>query len=104
MLEIAQDHEKSGAECVIFDAPLLFEAGMERDCDLVIAVVANRETRIERIMARDGIAREVAERRIDAQHTDEWLREHADIIIVNDSTQSLSEQISFAVKKIKNKK
>ena len=103
MLKIAAQYEMDGAESVIFDAPLLFEAGMERDCDLVIAVVANRETRIERIMTRDGITREAAERRINSQHSDEWLRERADIVIVNDSTKSLSEQISLVAKRIKNK-
>ena len=46
---------------VVLDAPTLFESGLNRRCDRIIAVIADRDTRIERVIARDQISREDAE-------------------------------------------
>ena len=79
------------------DAPLLFESGFDTECDLVVSVTAPRATRIDRIIERDGISREQAERRIDSQLDDEFLRDHSDIIIENKSDLV---RLSAEVKKI----
>ncbi len=71
---------------VVLDAPLLFEAGMEKMCDITVAVIADRLTRIERIMMRDGITRSQAERRIAAQKTDDEFRILCDYCLVNNGT------------------
>ena len=68
----------------IVDAPLLFESGFNKECDLIVSVFAPREMRVSRIGARDGITEDAAKRRIDAQLSDEFLRLHSDIIIIND--------------------
>jgi dephospho-CoA kinase len=44
--------EATGARAVIVDAPLLFEAGVDRECDAVIFIDAPRETRLSRLAAR----------------------------------------------------
>jgi dephospho-CoA kinase len=75
--------QKSGRALAVLDAPQLVEAGAERDCDAVIAVLAAKETRLLRITARDGIDRDAALRRINAQHTDAFFRERSDYIIEN---------------------
>ena len=76
----------TGVPAVLLDAPQLYEAHAETDCDAVIAVIADRETRLRRIMVRDGIAESDALRRIDAQHSEAFFRSHADYIIENDSS------------------
>lgn len=81
----------------VVDAPLLFESGFDTECDLVVSVTAPRATRIDRIIERDGISREQAERRIDSQLDDEFLRDHSDIIIENKSDLV---RLSAEVKKI----
>lgn len=58
---------KRGCMAITIDAPALFESGFYSKCDFVISVTANRDTRISRIMIRDGIDRCAAEKRIDAQ-------------------------------------
>lgn len=68
---------------VVFDAPQLFEAGAERDCDTVISVLADKQIRAARIMARDGIDEDAAYRRINAQLDDAYFRTHSDYIIEN---------------------
>ncbi len=76
--------EKSGVAAVIVDAPTLFESGFDRDCDLTVAIIADRELRIERIMHRDRITHERAEARINAQKSDDFYKAHCDTVIYND--------------------
>lgn len=75
--------EARGAKIVLFDAPLLFESGFDAECDRVVSVVADREVKIARILRRDGIDRTMAERRIDAQLSDEVLARRSDFCIIN---------------------
>ena len=76
--------EKQGIPAILVDAPLLFESGFDRECDLSIAVTAPYELRVERIMQRDGITRPRAEARIAAQISDEELARRADLVLQND--------------------
>lgn len=77
------EYEKASAPAALIDAPLLFEAGIDAWCDEVIGVLADRETRIARITARDGIDRAAAERRINAQPGDAFFRERCTIVLEN---------------------
>ena len=52
---------------VFGDVPLLYECNMAQMFDRIMVVSAPRETQIARLLARDGLSREDAERRIDAQ-------------------------------------
>lgn len=72
-----------GYAAAIIDAPLLYESGFDAECDAVVAVVADRELRIARILARDAITRVQAELRLSRQHDDEFFRAHADFVIEN---------------------
>ena len=65
------------------DAIALFEGGLGELCDVTVAVTAPREDRIKRLMAREGIPREYAEKRLDAQHSSEWFRERCDYVLEN---------------------
>ena len=86
---------------VIVDAPLLFESGFDRECELVIAVTAPAEMRISRIIERDGITREAALGRISAQISDDTLISRAEFVIRNDSDlESLKSAVADIVKKI----
>ena len=72
-----------GTPAVILDAPQLFEAHAEQECNIIVAVLADPEIRLARIMARDGISEEAARRRMKSQLPDAFFREHANIIIEN---------------------
>ncbi len=94
--------EKEGYFAVLVDAPLLFESGFDKECDIILCVIAPKNARIERIILRDGISKEAAEARISAQLSDEYLKEHSDIVIYNDKTLSeLEAEIEKIVKKLK---
>lgn len=68
---------------VIVDAPLLFESGFDRECDVVVAVIADEPRRIGRIMQRDGIDENMALRRIRTQISNEELSKKSKYVIVN---------------------
>ena len=69
------------------DAIALFESGLDRLCDLTVAVTAPREARIQRLIRRDGISREYAVSRINAQHDEAWFRRRCGAVLENDGTQ-----------------
>jgi dephospho-CoA kinase len=73
-------------QIVVHDVPLLFEVGFYKQCDANVLVVAPREQRIARVIARNGLAREEIERRMDAQIDPEAARSLAGYTIENDGT------------------
>ncbi len=73
-----------GYKNILFDAPTLFEANMDKMCDLIIAVIAPKELRLERILKRDSITKEQATARIDAQKEDSFYTDKSHFVIVND--------------------
>ena len=61
-------NEHDAPDTLVFgDVPLLYECGMAQMFDRIFVVSASRETQIARLLARDGLSRKDAERRIDAQ-------------------------------------
>ncbi len=78
------EYKRRDAVAAIVDAPVLFESGFDRECDILISVVADREKRIDRIMTRDMITRDAAERRIASQMSDDELISRCDYVIRND--------------------
>ena len=68
------------------DAIALFEGGLAELCDTTVAISAPREDRIERLMQRDGISREYAVKRIDAQKPEGYFREKCAYVLENNGT------------------
>ena len=62
---------------------MLLESPLAGVCDKIICVTADRDTRLQRIMQRDGIGIEDAELRIKAQRGEEYYTSHSDIEIRN---------------------
>lgn len=70
-------------EIKIFDVPLLFEAKMENLCDIIIVVYLNEKKQLERVMQRDNISCELAEKIISSQMPLSEKADRADLIIDN---------------------
>jgi dephospho-CoA kinase len=66
---------------VIYDVPLLFEAGIDKRVDKTIVVTADRETQIARLAKRNGLTRAEALRRIKSQWPLSRKIRRADIVI-----------------------
>ena len=76
--QLAETHDT-----VLIDAPQLFESGLDRYCDRIVAVVAPKKTRLRRIMERDGLTREEALRRMSRQLDEEEIVRRSDEVIEN---------------------
>lgn len=74
-----------GAAFVVIDAPLLYEAGVDRECDRVIFVDAPLAQRIQRVASTRGWSESDLVAREKVQVPLEEKRRRADDIIVNDA-------------------
>jgi len=70
---------------VVVDIPLMYESGLDKRYAFedILVVYVPRRVQLERLMRRDGLSLEEAERRIDAQLSIEKKRELADVVIDN---------------------
>lgn len=68
---------------VVVESAILYEAGLDRAVDRVVAVLAPERLRIERAMQRDGATEEQIRSRMAAQLSDEELHRRADVALVN---------------------
>ena len=73
-----------GGTLAAIDAIALIESGIAERCYAVVGVIADRETRIRRIMEREGIIEDYAEKRVNAQKSDAFFEESCDYILRND--------------------
>lgn len=74
-----------GGRLAAIDAVELVSSGLDGRCAAVIGVLADREHRVERITARDGISAEAALARLDAQRPDDYYIEHCSHILYNNA-------------------
>lgn len=72
------------------ECAILYEAGIDQLCDMVVAVTAPEQLRIERTIARDHTDIEKVRARMHAQDVESAIRS-ADIVINNDGSQSIPE-------------
>jgi dephospho-CoA kinase len=86
--------QADGAAAVVIDAPLLFEAGLDAQCDAVVFVDAPREQRLERVRASRGWDEAELLRREKAQWELDRKRSASDHVVVNDASEAgLTEQV-----------
>ncbi len=87
-------------KALIYDCPLLFEAGLDKaGFKKIIVVTAPEEICISRICIRDQISRADALARIQNQFPEVDKRSRADIVIENDgSLEALKQKVSGAFK------
>ena len=78
--------ERLKGNCVL-DAPTLLENGLQDLVDIVVVVTARKETRIKRVMTRDGVSRKQVLAVMDKQMTDREKVKFADIVIKNNGTK-----------------
>lgn len=104
---VAQDFnnfldQNCNAQIIVKEAAILFESGSYKDCDATILITAPVETRIKRVMKRDGIDREAVLKRMKNQMSDEEKRELADFVIQNIELKQSYKEIDEIIKKVLN--
>lgn len=71
---------------ILFEAAIMFESGSYKRMDYVILIYANKETRIKRIIQRDGVKRVDVLRLMKLQLDEREKAKRADFVIKNNST------------------
>ncbi|AMV71319.1 dephospho-CoA kinase [Desulfuromonas carbonis] len=82
---------RSGAPLVVYEAPLLFEAGASDRVDRVLVVTVDPEVQLQRLMRRDGLDAEAARQRVAAQMPQAEKLARADFVIDNSGSRKLTE-------------
>jgi len=85
---------------VLKEAALLFESDSFKLCDYTIMVQAPLETRIKRVMQRDGLSKAEIENRDSNQFPQQKKTKLADYLIVNDDKQLVIPQVLELHRKI----
>lgn len=78
---------------VIQEAAILFESGQHEHFDKIILVIAPLDIKIERVIQRDNVTKELVLERMKNQKNDEEKIELSDYIILNDGNNKLLPQI-----------
>lgn len=90
------------APWVVKEAAILFESGSYKDCDYIITVTAPLETRIARVVKRDGTSKEKVLQRIKNQISDEERIAKSQFVVENLDFESTKKQVDQILKKLKN--
>ncbi len=99
---LIQEYKLQGCSCVIVDAPVLYESGLDRICDLVVAVTADENVRVARLVCRDNITQNEAKQRFKRQKSLEFFEQNADFVITNNSDkESFKKDIEQIITKLK---
>jgi dephospho-CoA kinase len=95
---LVSKYKEEGYSAVLIDAPVLFESGFDKMCDVTVCVTATQEEKLERIMDRDGITKEKAQARLSAQLSDPELRKRCTYEIDNSGGKDVDSQIVSVLK------
>ncbi|CCQ93605.1 Dephospho-CoA kinase [[Clostridium] ultunense Esp] len=94
-----------GKKLIFLDVPLLFETGLDRQVDLTLLIDTDERIQLERLIKRDQLSREEAERRIEAQMPMGEKRKKADYILSNrGSIKELEEEVERFLKWVEEKR
>jgi dephospho-CoA kinase len=77
---------RAGNRIIVNDIPLLFEAGLANEFDMVVLIDAPEAQRVARIIRERGLSRAEAERMVAAQMPAQQKRAPATYVIDNDGT------------------
>ena len=85
----------------VADIPLVFETGRDKEFDAIIVVASPRDTQLQRLMERNKLSKEDAERRIAAQLPIDQKVKKATYVINNVGTfDELNAQVDDLIKKL----
>lgn len=102
-LDFEEFKKENASEKVIFkETAVLFESGSYKNCDATILITAPLEIRINRVMQRDGITKELVESRIKNQLSDDQKAALATYIVENIDLKQAFKSVDDIIIKILN--
>ncbi|MFR9653084.1 MAG: dephospho-CoA kinase [Rikenellaceae bacterium] len=94
--------ERQDADYVVMESAILFDACLDCEMDLSVAVLAPEPLRIARAAARDGVDREQITERMAAQMSEERMSALADYTVVNiidDELEASAERLDKIIRR-----
>lgn len=93
--------KQATGEKVLLDAPTLFESGINSMCNVTVAVLANPDIRLSRIIERDNISSGDALLRINAGKNNDYYTNLADFTVYNNGdSKTFTQEFKSIIKKI----
>lgn len=79
---------------LFIESAILFEAHFDKIVDKIILVTASEETRIDRVVKRDGLTTEQVKLRMKNQLSDEMKMKLSDVVVRTDRNEDLKVQLN----------
>ena len=93
---------KIDTDIAAVDGAVIIGSPVEKMCSFLVSVMADKEIRLARIMARDNISREAALKRIESQPSDEFYIANSRYLLYNNiSKENLNIEVDKLAKTIK---
>lgn len=93
---------KIDTDIAAVDGAVIIGSPVEKMCSFLVSVMADKEIRVKRIMARDNISREAALKRIESQPSDEFYIANSRYLLYNNiSKENLNIEVDKLAKTIK---
>lgn len=83
------------APYVLKEAAIIFEAGLTKQYDVIITVVADRLERLKRVLSRPGVTQTDIEAIMEKQWPDEEKIKHSDFVIYNNTLEEAYRQVKI---------
>lgn len=93
---VFKDFIESGLQWM--ESAIMFESGIYKLVDKVVAVVAPKEIRIRRVMERDHISREKVLEWMNRQMDQKEIIHRADYVIINDGETDIDQQLENIIR------
>lgn len=101
--QLEDEIEKSHSDIAAIDGAVIIDSPVMDMCKCLVVVTAQRDTRINRIIERDNIDIDMANKRINSQMSDSQYKQYADFIIQNNGDNTaLKGCVEGIYNKIKN--
>jgi len=95
--DLIKKYEDAGEKAIIYSAPLLLERGDSIEVDEIWVVALNPDAQISRMLARDGLDRDEAMKKLSAQSGLEEKLRRADKVIDNNGSPGESKRQAKAL-------